>query len=81
MSMQDWISKLDEFLKISGRDLLDHAGQISAETARAKAEAEYARYRTLQDALPKRVDEDFERVTAELKKLPRPKSRRSPPPE
>ena len=34
MSMQNWIAKLDEFLKISGRDLLDHAGQISADTAR-----------------------------------------------
>ena len=81
MSMRDWIAKLDEFLKISGRDLLDHAGQISAETARAKAELEYARYRTMQDALPQRVDADFERVTAELKKLPRPKPRRSPPTE
>ena len=81
MNMQNWIAKLDEFLKISGRDLLDHAGLISADSARAKAELEYARYRTMQDALPQRVDADFERVTAELKKLPRPKSRRSPPPE
>ena len=81
MSMQSWIAKLDEFLKISGRDLLDHAGRISAETARKKAELEYARYRALQDALPQRVDADFERVTAELKKLPRPSPRRSPPVE
>ena len=81
MSMHDWISKLDEFLKISGRDLLDHAGQISAETARVKAELEYARYREVQDALPQRVDADFERVTSELKKLPRRGKRRSPPTE
>ena len=37
MTMRNWIEKLDEFLKISGRKLLDHAGKISAETARAKA--------------------------------------------
>ncbi len=35
--MQDWIVKLDEFLKVSGRQLLDHAGKVSAEAAKAKA--------------------------------------------
>jgi len=36
MTMQDWITKLDEFLEISGRKLLDHAGKISAESAKVK---------------------------------------------
>ncbi len=36
MTMQDWIAKLDEFLKASGRALLDHAGTVSAEAARAR---------------------------------------------
>ncbi|MEZ4376548.1 MAG: virulence RhuM family protein, partial [Polyangiaceae bacterium] len=53
MTMQDWIVKLDDFLKATGRQLLDHAGKISAETARAKAEEEYARYRELEDAKPR----------------------------
>src|ERR1039457_788697 len=44
MTMRNWIEKLAEFLKISGRELLNHAGKISAETARAKAEREYDRY-------------------------------------
>ena len=70
MRMQDWIAKLDDFLKISGRELLDHAGQISAANAKAKAELEYARYRQQQDALPRAVDADFERVAKELKALP-----------
>ena len=74
MRMQDWIAKLDDFLKISGRDLLDHAGQISAANAKAKAELEYARYRQQQDALPLAVDADFERVAKELKALPPVKS-------
>lgn len=70
MRMQDWIAKLDDFLKISGRELLRHTGQISAADAKAKAELEYARYRQQQDALPRAVDADFERVAKELKALP-----------
>jgi len=73
MTMQDWITKLDEFLKISGRKLLDHAGRISAESAKAKAELEYARYRTLLDAQPQRIDAEFEKAAKELKKLPKPR--------
>lgn len=72
MTMQAWITKLDEFLKISGRELLDHAGKVSAESAKAKAELEYMQYRTQQERMAKPVDADFERVTMELAKLPRP---------
>lgn len=70
MTMQDWIAKLDDFLKISGRELLDHAGKISAENARAKAEAEYDRYRALVDAQSRPVDADFEQVARQLKNKP-----------
>lgn len=78
MRMQDWITKLDDFLKISGRELLDHAGQVSATNAKAKAELEYAHYRQQQDALPRAVDADFERVAKELKALPTAKRIRKP---
>ena len=80
MTMRDWIEKLDEFLKISGRRLLDHAGKMSAETARAKAEREYERYRALADAQPRPVDADFEQAAKQLQKLPRPKKPKSPKP-
>lgn len=77
MTMQGWITKLDEFLKISGRELLDHAGRISAETAKvkakAKAELEYGRYRALLDAQPRAIDADFEQAAKALKKLSKPK--------
>jgi hypothetical protein len=73
MTMKEWIVKLDDFLKISGRELLDHAGKISAEAAKAKAETEYGRYRALLDSRPHAVDADFERAVKELKKLPRPR--------
>ena len=72
MTMRDWITKLDEFLKISGRKLLDHAGKIPAEAAKAKAEMEYERYRALVDAQPRLVDADFEAALKQLKKLPAP---------
>lgn len=67
MTMRDWISKLDEFLKISGRKLLDHAGKISAEAARAKAEAEYEKFRRLEEAKPSAVEIEFEAAVKKLK--------------
>ena len=73
MTMRDWVAKLDEFLKISGRKLLDHAGKISTETAKAKAELEYDRYRVFLDTQPRLVDADFEKVAKALKKLPAPR--------
>jgi hypothetical protein len=78
MTMRNWIEKLDEFLKISGRKLLDHAGKISAETARAKAEQEYDRYQALTDAQPRPVDADFEKAAKQLQKFPRPKKPKAP---
>lgn len=72
MTMRDWIAKLDEFLKISGRRLLDHAGKITAEQAKRKAELEYDRYRALMDSQPRPVDIDFEKAVAEIQKLPKP---------
>lgn len=77
MAMRDWIAKLDEFLKISGRKLLDHAGHVSSETARAKAELEYDRYRTFLDTQPRLVDADFEKAAKALKKLPKPRKPKS----
>ena len=73
MTMRDWIVKLDEFLKLSGRELLNHAGTISADDARAKAEVEYERYRKLLDTQPRKVDDDFDRAAAQIKQLPKPK--------
>ena len=68
MTMRAWVTKLDEFLKISDRELLDHAGTISAEVAKAKAEREYERYQALQDAKPRAIDAAFEATVKLLKK-------------
>ena len=45
MYMKDWIQKLDDFLKLSGKELLNHAGRISAELAKQKADAEYDKFK------------------------------------
>lgn len=78
MTMRDWITKLDDFLKLSDHELLDHAGKISAEQAKVKAELEYARYRKLEDARPRPVDADFEASAKRIEKLPRPKKPKPP---
>ena len=45
MKMQDWIDKLDEFLKASERQILDNAGSISHEEATKKAKEEFEKYK------------------------------------
>ncbi|MDE6537232.1 MAG: virulence RhuM family protein [Muribaculaceae bacterium] len=45
MYMKDWIKKLDDFLTLSGKELLTHAGSVSAEVAKMKADSEYDKFR------------------------------------
>ncbi|HEY4184694.1 MAG TPA: virulence RhuM family protein [Polyangia bacterium] len=68
MTMRDWVDKLADFLKASGRKLLDHAGTISAEVAKATAEREYERFKARQDAKPRAIDAAFEATAKQLKK-------------
>ena len=72
MSMQDWIAKLDDFLRLSGRELLTHAGRISHEQAVRKAELEFEKFHHVQLAEPSQVEKDFEAAVKGLKKLPAP---------
>ncbi|MFM9865622.1 MAG: virulence RhuM family protein, partial [Micropepsaceae bacterium] len=80
MTMRNWIEKLDEFLKLSDRALLTHAGKISAEKAKVKAEAEYDLYRVRLDAQPRPVDIEFEKAAKQLQKMPRPRKPKKPKP-
>lgn len=65
MKMQDWIQKLDDFLKASDKELLNNAGTISHKEALDKAKLEYEKYRKAED---KKYISDFDR---EMKKLER----------
>ena len=60
MTMSAWIAKLDDFLRLSDREVLAHAGKISAELAQAKAEAEFGIFQQRQLAAPSRTEQDFE---------------------
>ena len=63
MKMHDWIQKLDDFLRISEKELLTDAGKVSHKKAVEKAKIEYERYRKAED---KKHISDFDR---EIKKL------------
>jgi hypothetical protein len=47
MYMKDWVGKIDEFIKISGNDILEHLGKISHQQAIEKANVEYEKYKEL----------------------------------
>lgn len=69
MHMRDWIAKLDEFLRMSNRQILAHAGTISHDEAISKARVEFEKYRQthLNDAWP--VEEQFLRAAKDIKQV------------
>jgi hypothetical protein len=71
MRMTDWISKLDSFLSLGDHDVLSHAGKVSAEQARLKAETEYQVYRKLLDQQPSEVDKHLAEAIEKLGKIER----------
>ena len=72
MYMKDWIQKLDDFLKLSGKELLNHAGTISAEVAKLKADTEYDKFKARSLERLSQVEihfiENFEKERKKLKK-------------
>jgi hypothetical protein len=76
MTMRDWITKLDDFLRLSDRELLTHAGSVSHNEALAKAKSEYDRFRVIEDAKPQPVDLDFEQAVEQVKKIAASKPKR-----
>ncbi len=76
MTMREWIAKLDDFLKLSGREILTHAGKISHDAALQKAHIEYEKYRQAQLAEPTEVERHFIEAEEELKQIESAKKRR-----
>lgn len=64
MTMQDWISKLEGFLRLNDREILQGAGKVSAQLAKTHAELEFGKYKVLDD---QRFESDFDLM---LKQLP-----------
>lgn len=72
MYMKDWIARLDDFLKMTGNDILTHAGKISHQKALEKARAEYQKYKHQQLQQPTQAEKDYirqiEQAAKKLKK-------------
>ena len=65
MHMADWITKLDGFLSLNDRNVLDHAGKVSHQMAKELAEKEYDRFhnKRLQLETDQADEEDLEQLT------------------
>ncbi len=63
MSMEDWKSKLDVFLKFNEREVLDNPGKISHKVAESFALSEFEKYRIVQDKLFK---SDFDKFMIDV---------------
>ncbi len=63
MTMEDWAKRLALFLMADDREVLQDAGKITAEIAKAKAETEFEKYRVIQDRL---FMSDFDKYMLEV---------------
>jgi len=63
MTMRDWETRLNRFIEATDREILQDAGKVTAEIAKAHAESEFEKYRIVQD---RRFESDFDR---EMKRL------------
>ena len=59
MTMADWASKLDAFLKFNDAEILQDKGKVTAAIAKAFSESEFEQYRIIQDKL---YQSDFDRL-------------------
>jgi hypothetical protein len=59
MTMQDWEIRLNRFIEATDRAVLQDAGKVTAEIAKAHAESEFEKYRIVQDRL---YESDFDKL-------------------
>ncbi|TQV62386.1 MAG: virulence RhuM family protein [Halothiobacillaceae bacterium] len=71
MTMQDWVTKLEGFLTLNDREILQGAGRVSAQLAKQHAEGEFSKFRMLDDA---RFESDFDQM---VRALPAPKGKKT----
>jgi hypothetical protein len=63
MTMQDWEVRLNSFIEVADREILQDAGKVTAEIAKVHAETEFEMYRIVQDRL---FESDFDRDVKRL---------------
>lgn len=59
MYMKDWITRLDQFLTMTGNEILNHAGTVSHKQAIQKASEEYSKYKALTNNDLSKAEKDF----------------------
>lgn len=59
MYMKDWLETIDDYLKMTRREILTTKGQVSHKQAIDKAHAEYDKYKRKQEELLSNVEKDF----------------------
>lgn len=59
MYMKDWVTRLDDFLRMTGSEIMNHVGRISRETAEQKARAEFQIYKRNRDLEPSVIERDM----------------------
>jgi len=64
MTMQDRETRLNRFIEATDRAVLQGAGKVTEEIAKAHAMSEFEKYRIVQDLL---FASDFERVIKQIK--------------
>ena len=69
MFMRDWIAKLDDFLKLTGRNVLTHFGKIGHDQALDKARLEYEKYNAKRINEPSEVERHFIELEKGMKQL------------
>lgn len=69
MYMKDWVTKLDDFLRLSEREILEDAGKITHQQAIVKAHAEYDKYHVLTADEPSPVERHFIEAVQAVKQL------------
>ena len=68
MRMVDWIKKLDGFLELNDRNILEYAGKISHDMTMEMAGKEYEKYCEIQIGEPGQLESDFDKAVKKLKK-------------
>ena len=63
MTMEDWETRLNKFIEATDRNILQSAGKVTAEIAKAHAETEFEKYRIIQDRL---FESDFDKIMKNL---------------
>ncbi len=69
MTMRDWIAKLDDFLRLGDRDVLTHAGRVTAEMAKLKGGQEFDRWHTRALEEPSAAERHFIEAVGKAKAL------------